>query len=206
MARTYKQPSVVSGLTVEQILNMDEKVFDQLTLSDLKKITGRLVSAGNKRLRTIEKSGKTTPASRAVMESGGEFSVKGKDKTALKNEFQRAKTFFERKTSTIRGYKEVKKQIIEELKKPEKGNINLSEKDFDRVLTAFDLLKQNSKKMNDRKFRYRVLKIIRDVARDNPQMTADDLKEKIFSELDTIYEEHQKTTKAADVSSFFEVK
>ena len=43
MARTYKQPSLVSGMTVQDILNMDNATFNKLTESEMRKGVGRLV-------------------------------------------------------------------------------------------------------------------------------------------------------------------
>ena len=59
MARTYKQPSIVSGMTIQDILNMDNKTFNSLNTSDMRKVVGRLVSAGNKRLRSFERAGES---------------------------------------------------------------------------------------------------------------------------------------------------
>ena len=46
MPREYKQQSVVSGMSVQDILNIDNSIFNSLTESDLRKVVGRLVSAG----------------------------------------------------------------------------------------------------------------------------------------------------------------
>ena len=73
MARIYKQPSLVSGMTVQDILNMDNTTFNKLTESEMRKVVGRLVSAGNKRLRSFERAGESSPATRHGEKSGGVF-------------------------------------------------------------------------------------------------------------------------------------
>ena len=73
--KKYKQPSLVSGLSIDDILNMDIVDFNRLSEKDLKLVVGRMVSAVNKRLRRFEKKGISTPATRALMKSGGSFVI-----------------------------------------------------------------------------------------------------------------------------------
>ena len=117
MARKYKNPSIVSGLSIENILSMDIKEFNKVSEPDLKKLVGRLVSAGNKRIRRMEEAGMESPALKRVKKSGGVISVKGKTTDELKTEFLRAKEFLTSKTSTIKGYKDVIKTTLNEMKK-----------------------------------------------------------------------------------------
>ena len=107
MAKTYKNPSIVSGLTIENILSMDIDKFNKLKEPDLKKIVGRLVSAANKRIRRMESAGIESPALSGVKRSGGTFSVKDKNLDQLRSEYARAKRFLTSKTSTIKGAKKV---------------------------------------------------------------------------------------------------
>ena len=106
--REYKQQSIVSGLSVQDVLNMKPNQIEALSESDLRKVVGRLVSAGNKRLRNFEKRGENSPAYRRAMQSGGKFSTKGKDRDSLLNEFQRARIFFKDETSSLKRWREVK--------------------------------------------------------------------------------------------------
>lgn len=116
MARIYKQPSIVSGMSVEDILSMDMEKFLKLSTSELRKVTGRLVSAGNKRIRTLQKSGYATPATRQVSKSGGMFSTKGKDLNTLRSEFTRAKQFMQSGTSTKAGYIRTRNTALDRMK------------------------------------------------------------------------------------------
>lgn len=108
VAREYKNKSIVSGLSVEDVLNMKPNQLEALSDSDLRKVVGRLVSAGNKRMRRFEKRGENSPAYRRAMQSGGKFSTKGKDRDALLNELQRARGFFKDETSSLKRWKEIK--------------------------------------------------------------------------------------------------
>ena len=111
MARTYKQKSIVSGMSVKDVLNMDINTFSSLNLSDMRKVVGRLVSAGNKRIRTFEKAGENSPALRYINKSGGKFSTKGKNLNELRREYARAKGFFESKTGNIKDWRKIKNEL-----------------------------------------------------------------------------------------------
>ena len=106
--REYKNKSIVSGLSVDDVLKMRPNQLEELSDSDLRKVVGRLVSAGNKRLRRFEKRGENSPAYRRAMRSGGAFSTRGKDRGALLNELQRARIFFSDETSSLKRWKEIK--------------------------------------------------------------------------------------------------
>ena len=65
----------VKGLSIKDILNIDLDAFNNLSESDLRKITSRLVSASNKRIRRLKEHDINSPALRGMgdMES---FSTK----------------------------------------------------------------------------------------------------------------------------------
>ena len=147
MERVYKQPSLVSGMSVQDILNMDNATFNKLTASEMRKVVGRLVSAGNKRLRSFERAGESSPATRHAAKSGGAFSTKGKDLNALRAEYTRAKNFLQAKTGTRRGWTKTKRETIEGLRKQ---GVEMSEKQFDEVWKAYEDLKELSPEVANR--------------------------------------------------------
>ena len=147
MARKYKQQSIVSGMSVQDILNMDINTFNKLNASDLRKVVGRLVSAGNKRLRSFERANERSPATRHVAKSGGKFSTKGKDLNALRSEYTRAKNFMQAKTGTRKGWKQVKRETIAGLKK---HGVEIAESKFDDIWTAYEDLKELSPEVANR--------------------------------------------------------
>lgn len=202
MAKTYKQPSIVSGMTIEDILNMDSKVFNQLSLSDLRKITGRLVSAGNKRLRSLAAKGHPTPAYLSVQASGGMFSIAGKDRTAIKNEFQRAKHFLQLKTSSVRGWEKVKKETIKSLN--QKG-VKVSDADFSVMIQTYVKIKEMNPAVAHTVGSPPIFKEIRNVMVERGIDNPDTLATIVADKLDELYEQNAQTENAADVSSFFEI-
>lgn len=112
----------VSGLTIQDIMNLDfNKDIATLKRSDLAKLTSRLVSAANKRIRRLAKSdiGKLSPAYMSRMERGGFFSVKGKSRGEIESVFSEARGFFQLKTSSVKGWRDVRHKLATELKVPD---------------------------------------------------------------------------------------
>lgn len=203
MARVYKKPSLVSGMSVQDILNMDIKTFNKLNTSDLRKVVGRLVSAGNKRLRSFERAGESSPATRHVEKSGGAFSTKGKDLNALRAEYTRAKNFMQSKTGTRKGWKQVKKETIQGLRK---HGVEMSENQFENVWTAYEDLKEISPEVANRGLKYSVLKDVADMVT-NTDKSADEIATALHENLTEIYEEQAGLNNGVDgVSGFFEIE
>lgn len=202
MARTYKQPSIVSGLSINDILNMDIDVFNQLGASDMRKIVGRLVSAGNKRLRSFERAGERSPATRHVEKSGGVFSTRGKDLNALRAEYMRAKNFLQSKTGTWKGWKQVKLDTIKALNKKD---VFMTLEKFDDVWDVYEDLRELDPKIVNKSYKYAVLKDIADMTKDTTA-TADEIALALHDELSNIYEERAELNNGNGVSQFIEIE
>lgn len=103
----------VSGLSTSDILNWEFEEINKMSNRALKQITSRLVSSANKRLRNIEKANKTkfNVPYQKVMEEGGKFSVKGKNRQQTLSEYARAKEYLESKTSSLKGYKTYREKV-----------------------------------------------------------------------------------------------
>lgn len=203
MARTYKQPSIVSGMTIQDVMNMDINTFNKLNMSDMRKVVGRLVSAGNKRLRSFERAGESSPATRHVEKSGGVFSTKGKDLNALRAEYTRAKNFLQAKTGTRKGWKQVKNETIAGLNK---HNVKMTEQQFNDVWKAYEDLKELSPEVANRGLKYAVLKDVADMVTDTNK-SADDIATALHKNLSRIYEEQARLNNDVDgVSGFFEIE
>ena len=203
MVRKYKQPSIVSGLSVQDIINMDIDTFNKLNTSDLRKVVGRLVSAGNKRLRSFERADERSPATRHVAKSGGKFSTKGKDLNALRSEYTRVKNFMQAKTGTRKGWKQVKKETIASLKK---HGVEMTESQFDDVWAAYEDLKELSPEVANRGLKYSVLKDVADMVMDTNK-SSDEIAMALNENLSRIYEEQAGLNNGVDgVSGFFEIE
>lgn len=199
--RKYKQPSFVSGKTVRDILSIPIEVFNKLNLSTLRKVVGRLVSAGNKRLRSFERANESSPAVRYVKNSGGVFSTKNKSLNELRAEYIRAKTFLQSKTGTRAGWKKSKKEIISGLKK---NGVDVDNESFEKLWKSYERLKEVSPEVATKELKYSTLKEISDIISSN-NYTTDEIVERVYNNLSSLYEERIRANDA-DVSGFFELK
>ena len=120
----------VKGLKISDILNIDLDTFNNMSESDLRHITSRLVSAGNKRIRRLEEKDIKTSAYYGLGKEK-RFSTKLPENVTeqqrvnqLRHEFARARSFLTSETSTIGGYnkfvKRTRKRIAKELNISEK--------------------------------------------------------------------------------------
>lgn len=114
MSKRKESKINVTGLTVKDILSMD---VNQLSESDMRKVTTRLVSAANKRARRLaaKEEGKTSPAFRNLERSGKPFSAAGKNRNQLYAELAKMRDFMRDKTSSLTGWKKVRKAGVERL-------------------------------------------------------------------------------------------
>ena len=202
MARTYKQPSIVSGMSVNDILNMDIDTFNKLGLSDMRKVVGRLVSAGNKRLRSFERAGESSPATRHVAKSGGAFSTKGKDLNALRAEYTRARNFLTSRTGTRAGWEKVKKDTTKALKKQ---GVDVYPEQFEDLWKSYEDLKELDPEVATKKLKYTVLTDISNML-DDKATSPEEIAVELHSKLDLIYEQRAELENDVDgVSRFFEL-
>lgn len=202
MARAYKQPSIVSGVSVQDILNMDADTFNKLGVSDMRKVVGRLVSAGNKRLRSFERAGESSPAVRHVAKSGGAFSTKGKDLNALRSEYTRAKNFLQSRTGTRAGWEKVKKDTTKALKKQ---GVDVSPEQFEDLWKSYEDLKELDPEVATKKLKYTVLTDISNML-DDSRTDPEEIAVELHSKLDLIYEQRAELENdVGGVSGFFEL-
>lgn len=197
MSKTYKQPSIVSGLTINDVMNMDINTFNSLKTSDLKKVVGRLVSAGNKRLRSFERVGESSPSTRYVARSGGAFSVKGKNINELRAEYVRAKNFLQSKTGSRKGWKQVKKETADSLKKQ---GVNVTPEQLNKMLEAYEDLKEIDPSVSNKNMKYRVLDEISEMV---DGYDVDDIIKIMRNRMTEIYEETEENNNG--VSEFFPI-
>lgn len=113
----------VNGLSIQDILNLDFETVQKLSEKSLRTLTSRLVSASNKRIRRLEKSG-VSKYSQALSRYEKGFSIKGKEKQGqVMSEFARASRFLNLKTSTVQGTKKVMKEVHARIEKMTGGTL-----------------------------------------------------------------------------------
>lgn len=200
----YKQPSIVSGMSVNDILNMSEKKFNSLKEKKLKLVVGRLVSAVNKRVRRFEKAGISTPATRSLEKSGGKLSVKGKSLNELRSEYARARNFMNMETSTRKGYEKVQKKISETLR--ERG-YDITPNELDDMFEVFNSLLESDPSISLSKDKYQLMQ---DIANMPDKLDLSEKVQKAKERYTELYEKEQQELNGQEVdlygvSGFFEV-
>ena len=201
--KKYKQPSLVSGLSIDDILNMDIVDFNRLSEKDLKLVVGRMVSAVNKRLRRFAKKGISTPATRALMKSGGVLSVKGKNANQLRKEYARARNFLNMETSTQKGYKKVQEKITDTLKQ---RGVDIESDKLDELFEVWNDLLEIDPSVSLSKDKYTLMQ---DIANMPDNIDVSQKLEKAKERYTEIYEQQQeefgKEATLYGVSGFFEI-
>lgn len=201
--KTYKQPSIVSGKSISDILNMDIREFNKLGLSDLRKVVGRLVSAVNKRLRRFEKADISSPATRALEQSGGVLSTKGKNLNQLRMEFARAKNYLEMETSSRKGFEDVKRRTVETLRA---RGVNINPDELNSLFTVYNKLKDIDPSITYMSWKYELMS---DIAQMDDTLDVQTRLMQAKERYDELYEEKQeqfgKEVTLYGVSGFFEL-
>ena len=191
----------VKGLTINDILDIDLDTFNRLNESELRKLTSRLVSAGNKRIRRLKKHNINSPA---MQQLGKEttFSTKLPKTTSkqqrvnkLRSEFARARSFLTSETSTIGGYK----SFVKRTKKRIAQELGISEKVVDKKLNIgrlFDLLHKAQQRGLVSSYRgskgsEQARNIIADILIDNPDVDEDTLMDWLEEQSDLLYEDEE---------------
>ena len=121
----------IKGLKITDIMNMSWDDLNSLSGKELRQITGRLVSASNKRIKRLEQTtrGKSSFAYQTVEERGRKFSTRGLNTNQVRTEFSNARRFLKMKTSTLKGWKEYRESMEERITKTlDIDELNWSEK------------------------------------------------------------------------------
>ena len=106
--------------------------FTSMKRADLIKEMQPTIDAANKRLKRLQGMETLSPALNSVMQSGGKFSIKGKNRNEILKESSRALSFINMKTSTVSGAKQFEKNFAAKLSNKSKNITN------DQRKTLFD--------------------------------------------------------------------
>ena len=133
----------VSGLSWQDVIELDPMHIRGISTKSLAKMTSRLVSAYNKRAKRLEKSGlaEASPAYRGLMERGQtRLSVKGQNFNELMHTFGEAKRLLtERSTFSVAGTRQLMQGITERI-----GHEFSSKDEARRYWEAMDKLKESN--------------------------------------------------------------
>ena len=163
---------------------MDIDEFSSLSKSQLREAVSRLASAANKRLKRLEETNLTSPATLEVKDSGGKFGTRGKSEIELQVEYRRVSNFLRNKTSTVTGARKLENETRQELET--KYGIILKQEDYNELLQGFKEIANESPDYISRALRYKYLKEYDITLADN-KMTTTDISDIIASELNRYY-------------------
>lgn len=191
----------VKGLKIKDILNIDLETFNKLNESELRAITSRLVSAGNKRIRRLQEHEINSPAIQSLGKEK-KFSTKLDKDTSkqqrvnkLRGEFSRARSFLNAETSTIGGYKKFAKRTRSRIA----SELGLSTKQVEKKLNMnrlFDLLHKAQQRGLVSSYRgskgsIQARNIIAEILIDNPDVNEDNLMDWLEEQTDELYEDQE---------------
>lgn len=174
--------------TAKQILAMDEEQWLQLSEQEMRKATKVLVDVAAKRVKRLEQQIPKLGASPALatVDRGGKFTTKGKNLNQLRQEFMRVKGFLKNYESTVKGFKKVKKQTVEKLKK---GGVIISPENESRMWSIYRKYAELDNRMNgDKDFKYKILREVAEYIDDD--LDDDTITEKLEAKYHADYEEY----------------
>ena len=189
----------VKGLKISDIMNIDLDTFNRLNESDLRHITSRLVSAGNKRIRRLQSKDINSPA---IQQLGKEkkFSTKLPKGTSiqqrvnkLRSEFARARSFLSAETSTIGGNKRFRERTYERIAK----ETGVSTKQIKKIGNKlFDLLHKAQERGLVSSYRgskgsLQARNVIAEILVDNPNADEDTILNWLDEQVDELYEDQE---------------
>ena len=188
----------LKGKNVQELLDMNP---DKLSDADLKKVVSRIASAGNKRLKRLYEEGMYSAAAESVMESGGKFSVKNKERDDLLTEFKREREFFDKKSSSVRGVRDIRKRTAKTLEL--RGVTNINKEHIGEAFAVYDRLKKYDPSVATKNLKYATVNAVMEL---NADLDIDDKFLAMIEQLDAIYEEQEELYNAFDgVSKYFSV-
>lgn len=185
--------------TYKQILAMDEKQWLSLSEQEMRKATKILVDVAAKRIKRLEAVADVEGSSPALakVDRGGKFSTKGKNLNQLRQEFIRVKGFLQAESSTVKGFKKIKKEIRKKLKQ---HGIELTVKNYKKFFNIYRKYAEFDKMVNkDAEFKYTVMREIAEYVDDG--YTSKEIIEKMEAAYNERYEEFQNQQNNDDFST-----
>lgn len=174
--------------TIKQLINLDITDIQRMNRRELAGVVSTLASAANKRLRRLEVSdvGNMSPAYQQAQNRGKLFSVVGKNVNQLRNEYKAVTQFLKRKTSTVKGWKKVREEILSRIGGafPSANTEKLFWEAYRKIESGeYGAVKSYGSTETQRLLRQEIVK--------DDWISIDDLIEKMIHHLDAEYEKQQ---------------
>lgn len=198
----------VKGLKISDIMDLSWEKLNSLNLEEMRQLTGRLVSASNKRIRRLStaKRGTSSFAYQYIEERGKMFSTRGKDINQLRTEFKTAKQFLSMKTSTIKGWNKYRKGMEERTGYATSGeSVEWSEstwKKYWKVYRRFSETHGGTYRKGDSD---RIQQMLMEIMNSNDKRkSADSFQKMIEEKYDEMYEND--TFRESEIADFFDLE
>lgn len=168
----------VKGLSTNQILNMDVNEINSMNYRTIRALASRLVSSMNKRIRQLRR---TTPDSLALhsLPENYQFSTKGLNRNEIRSLVGQMQQFGQMKTSTVKGWKDYRKNIEAKL-----GGKLSDLPDESNFWEMFRNLKDSNHAIFQKMSSDEILKVTYDEYIENPEDPMSSIQER----LDDLYE------------------
>lgn len=188
------------GKSIEDISSISMEEFNSMDRATLSKAVSRLSSAANKRLRRFESKGIESPAVLSARKSGGKFGARGKNLNQLRSEFIRVRNFLRMKTATQKGYRKVKKDFIERVQATTGQQIKITDEFLNKFWRIYDKTANLAPFIKGSEGRQ---KMVYDELIENPEISEDDLLQKLNDAFTLKYEEERILENEFGASQFF---
>lgn len=195
--------------SISSLINIPIEQFNKLKKDELIKIVNQMHRYSVKRIKNLENRNIYSPALQGYSGFGDihhynafkdvlEYNTYMNNMTLqqVRAEYRRERNFLKAETSTIKGYKKYKTNIIKKMKKE---GIEIEDEQFDEFFRTYERLKELDPSVSEYVFKYNILKTIETYMEDGNR-DMEKLIYQMYGELDKIYEDNAKID---DVSDFF---
>ena len=209
MARIKNKYRVaLSGVSVNQLLNMGATELKGYDRDNLSRIVTKLNSAANKRLVRLEKEGYNTPAMRKNhVDKGERFSVKDKNLKQLRAEYIHVSSFLKDNTSTVKGYKSflhtLKNKFNEKGVKIGGGTEKEIQDFIDQETKIYDWLKERNPFIEESGYKYEAMLRISEMV-EQKNLSERAIKRRMNQWVKKVYKEEQRKN-SIDTSDFIDI-
>ena len=180
---------------MKNLLNLTAAQINKMNRKELANVVTSLGKTANQRLTRIEQANINTPQYQKAMREGGRFKARNKSLNQLRNEYVRVKEFLNSKTSSLRGYRQTKR----EFEKRMDSDVKLTDKQYERFWKFERKTRAISGGFNyvDR------MKVAYQVFTENKYASFDELLATYEKRLSNAYEERETVENEYSASQFF---
>lgn len=200
----------IKGLSIQDIMDMGWDELNRLTPKDLRIVTSRLVSASNKRIRSLTKASEKEFLMSFGLEQtrkmGRQFTIRNKNIAQVKNEFKMAKSFLQKQTSTVKGAKRYTMSMkIRTGQVTENESRSWSESTWGKYWKVYRMFEENHHGTFKKGDSERIQQMLTEIMNSNDKRkSAYSFQQMIEDEYEDIYEREQEQ-ESEDIDDYFDL-